>query len=344
MLQFIYDSLDSGDYDVITRKDCIQAMDGHYINIWNGLRINRISIPAGMPTRFTDYRGAFTTVIRCNDPKYFMRLTVIIYGGTYVSKAEVDYLPLEATQYLVGRSECEGGKGILDGNPFILRGAPEYTNVGATIDEPKCDQVANCMFVTLDDEQHKILVEKIQDLPEWNGFNHSHWNVVVTLKPLELEEILMIRYDWAKRSGCTYSYARPPRKIPVNTDAMAKGKEAKKRSKEKQISGLTKSKKAKSSEKTVIVSSLNESVSSTDKVIVVPPKEIKAIPTFDEVQEVNSLRLMEYYNELAEKPSKLTLTWCDSVCFILYSQYQDDDIPFTLQGSACKKILSQLIK
>ena len=194
-------------------------MDGHYINIWNGLRINRISIPAGMPTRFTDYRGAFTTVICCNDSKYFSRMTVLIYGGVGLSKAEVSYLPASATQYLLGTPELEGGKGILDGNPAALRDAPEYTNVGASIDEPKCDQVAKCMFVTLNEHQHEKLLEKIKDFPEWSGFNHEHWHVVVTLKPLNLWEILTVRYNWADRSSCTYSYAKPPRQIAVDTDA-----------------------------------------------------------------------------------------------------------------------------
>ena len=230
----------------------------------------------------------------------------------------------------------------MDGNPAVLRDAPEYTNVGATIDEPKCDQVANCMFVTLNETQHEKLLEKIKDFPEWSGFNHEHWHVVVTVKPLELWEILTVRYNWTDRSSYTYSYTKQPRQIAVDTDAMSKGKQGKKRAKEKQLSGLAKGKKAKSSGKTIILSSLNEAVSSTDNVTVVPPAEVRPLPTLDEVQEVNTLRLIEHFNNLAEKPNKLNLTFCDAICFQLYLQYQSDDIPFTLQGTACKKILSQL--
>ena len=241
-------------------------------------------------------------------------MTSLLYGGAELSKAEVNYLPASATQYLIGKPESEGEKGILDGNPAALRDAPEYTNVGATLDEAKHDQVANCMFITLTEDQHEVLLGKTKDYPEWSEFNHDHWNVVVTLKP--------------------------PRQIPVDTAAMTKGKLAKKRTKEKQLSGLVKGKKAKASTNTVTVSSLNEEVSSTDNVIIAHPIEVKPFPTLDEVQEVNTLRLMEYFNELDEKSNKFTLTWCDAAYFQLYLQYQKDEIPFTLQGSACRKILS----
>ena len=79
---------------------------------------------------------------------------------------------------------------------------------------------------------------KIKGLAEWDGFNHSHYYVVVTVKPLELGEVLSGSYFWRDRRATTYSYVRKPREKPININAMLEGKQAKKDKVARQVAGL----------------------------------------------------------------------------------------------------------
>ena len=163
--------LEKGEYDVLTRYACIQDMDGHYINVWDGLTITRVKITAGMPTRFTRERTVTTTRLTCNDTSYFTRMTVILYVGTLAPDSFVLRMSKDEFQYMIGTSVEQGGSGYIDGDPALMRGAPEYTNVGATIDEPSHDVQPNCLFKELTDEQHNKLIERIEGLAEWDGLS-----------------------------------------------------------------------------------------------------------------------------------------------------------------------------
>ena len=330
--------LHEGEYDVLTRYDCIQAMDGHHINVWNGLTITRVQIAAGMPTRFTQERTTITTRLTCNDPAYFKRLTVIMYGGTLVPDSYVLRMTQVEFTYMLGTSVDQGGSGYVDGDPALLRGAPEYTNVGAAIDEPPHDAQPNCVFKELTDEQHKVLMEKIEGLAEWDGFNHTHYYVVVTNKPLELGEVLSVSYFWRDRRTTTYSYAGKPREKPVDVAAMVKGKEAKKDQRARQIAGLNPSKgtKRRAADITDSVPSSEVNIPVSSKTVNKEPSPVKL--TLQEVEELNIDRLKKYYHD--ERPKKLTLDWCDNAAVMLSYEYQGDNTtPFTLQGSTCRKVL-----
>ena len=333
--------LDKGEYDVLTRYACIQAMDGHYINVWNGLTITRVKITAGMPTRFTRERMVTTTRLTCNDTSYFTRLTVILYGGTLVPDSFALRMLKDECQYMMGRSVDQGGSGYVDGDPALMRGAPEYTNVGAIIDEPSHDVQPNCLFKELTNKQHKKLMKKIAGLAEWDGFNHDHYYVVVTVKPLELGEVLSVSYFLEDRRSTTYSYASKPREKPVNVKAMLDGKQAKKDKRAQQMSGLNQGKGTK--RRAAFLSDITDDEPSKDHNIPVSSKAVEEEPepvklTLQEVEELNIDRLKKYYH--AEKPKKLTLGWCDNAAVLLSYEYQGDEIyPFTLQGSTCRKVL-----
>lgn len=184
-------------------------------------------------------RKAITTRLICNDKSYFIRLPAILYGGSLVPDIFAKRIFAgDDSQYMLGTSVNDRGSGYTDGKQDLLRGAPENTNVGIVIDEPAYNELTSCLFKDLSKAQHKILMEKIKGLPEWDGFNHDHRYIVVTLKPLELGETLKISYFWKDQHLTTYSYALSQREVPVIVDAMIEGKDEKNLQHAKQVAGL----------------------------------------------------------------------------------------------------------
>ena len=238
--------ISNGTYHMLRRREIIHTADGGRVTRWEGLDIIPSKFP-GKKTRSGAIREERSFDLVGTSDAFRDNAVMIPYGGWNPPCPLVESKQRPgADTYLMGTSVKDGGSGIIDGNPAIMRflGMPDFCSPGARIDEAERPEDINCELIELCGKDHEILKKKAKVTPGWEGFNNlEHKYVVITYGGID-DDKLRLSYSQTDRRKTLYPYVHKERP-PINQEAAAAGKAANKRKREEAKTARTRRLKGK---------------------------------------------------------------------------------------------------